>query len=160
MKCAYCHNIIITDLQAQTLVELPEGDVPVHAVHCKEAIQKAIKKGETMNILKRLSAAIVLLGLLAFSVFAEEIREEKEWVWGCQIRGRTLDGNCVVRRFTKVGDADNDVDTDEEQVLGFEPGNVPIARDGQPIFSRLRSALFMKPGEVRLVSASKCSCSK
>lgn len=104
--------------------------------------------------------AVVFLLAMVGNARAEEVYPEKEWVWGCQIRGRTLSGDCVVRRFTKVGETENDVDTDEERTLGFEPGNLPIARDGQPIFSRIRASLFMTPGSVRLVSAAKCVCGK
>lgn len=91
-------------------------------------------------------------------VHAEEVYDQKEWVWGCQIRGRALNGDCVVRKFTKVGNADNDVDTDEEQVLGFEPGNVPISRDGKPIFTRMKTNLFLSPKQTKIVLGAKCSC--
>ena len=104
---------------------------------------------------------LIAVGIVLFTgaqLFAEEIKDEKEWEWGCQIRGRSLAGECVMRKFTKVGEADNDVDTDEPQVLGFEPGNVPISKDGKPIFSRLKEYLFLKRGEVKLHSASKCQC--
>lgn len=93
-------------------------------------------------------------------VHAEEVYDQKEWVWGCQIKGRTLDGGCVLRKFTKVGETENDVDTDEERTLGFEPGNVPVTRDGKPVFTRIKSVLFLKPGETKLVSAAKCACGR
>jgi hypothetical protein len=89
---------------------------------------------------------------------ADNVYPENEWVWGCQIRGRSLNGACITRQFTKVGEADNDVDTDDPRVLGFEPGNVPLNRDGKPVWSRLNLSLFMKPGEVRIKNASTCKC--
>lgn len=106
------------------------------------------------------------LWLIAFGVtlfvagqlMAEEVRDEKEWVWGCQIRGRAVSGDCVMRRFTKVGEANNDVDTDEPQILGFEPGNVPVSRDGQPIFTRLLEVKFLPPGHTKLIGGAKCTC--
>lgn len=107
-----------------------------------------------------LMAIGILLLVGATFVHAEEVYPEKEWVWGCQIRGRTLSGDCVVRKFTKVGDADNDVDTDEEQVLGFEPGNVPVSRSGEPIWTRLKADRFLMPGHTKLVSGAKCSCGR
>lgn len=104
---------------------------------------------------------LIAFGVILFvgaQLIAEEVYDPKEWVWGCQIKGRTLDGNCVMTRFTKVGDADNDVDTDEPQVLGFQPGNVPVNKDGKPIFTRLLEVKFLRPGTVKLVSGAKCMC--
>ena len=98
--------------------------------------------------------------LLTTQLMAEEVYPEKEWVWGCQIRGRSLSGDCAVRRFTKVGETENDVDTDEERVLGFEPGNVPITDDGEPVYSRIKAAFWLKPGEVRIWSAATCQCAR
>lgn len=88
---------------------------------------------------------------------AEEIYPEKEWVWGCQIKGRTLEGECVVRLFTKVGEADSDVDTGEPRILGFEPGNVPIV-NGKPVWTRLPDKLFLKKGEIKMMFGAKCGC--
>ena len=89
---------------------------------------------------------------------AEEIYPQKEWVWGCQIKGRSLEGGCVLRLFTKVGEADNDVDTDEPQILGFEPGNVEVNRKGQPIWMRIPARLFLRKGETKMMFASRCGC--
>lgn len=94
-------------------------------------------------------------------VQAEEVNDPKEWIWGCQIKGRTLDGGCALMRFTQVGDADNDVDTDVQRILGFEPGNLQISKiDGKPIWERINQDMFLKPGETRLYSAAKCTCAR
>lgn len=106
---------------------------------------------------------VVLLVLtLAFSSIgkAEEIHPEKEWVWGCQIKGRSLEGGCVLYRFTKVGEVENDVDTDEPRVIGFEPGNVYVDSQGRPVWMRIPAKSFLQPGEVKLVSGAKCVCAR
>lgn len=108
------------------------------------------------------AALIALLFALLFcfaaAAVAEEIYPEKEWVWGCQIKGRTMDGQCRMQRFTKVGETENDVDTDEPRVVGFVPGNVPISKSGKPIWSRIPASSFMNPGTVRLTNGTKCAC--
>lgn len=83
---------------------------------------------------------------------------QKDWIWGCRIRGRTLEGNCLLTRFTKIGDADNNLDTDEPQILGFTPGNVKISRDGHIIPERIPEKLFLKPKEMKILGGAKCSC--
>lgn len=102
----------------------------------------------------------VVFMLASTHTYGEEVYPEKEWVWGCQIRGRSVSGECVMWKFTKVGETENDVDTDEPRVLGFEPGNMPISRDGMPIWSRIRAPMWMKPGEVRIYEAATCKCSR
>lgn len=105
--------------------------------------------------------AVLCMALGVATAYSEDVKDQKEWVWGCQIKGRTLDGGCALRRFTQVGDADNDVDTDVQRILGFEVGNLQISKiDGKPIWERINQDLFLKPGETRLYSATKCTCAR
>lgn len=116
-------------------------------------MEETMKKGFLLAVL------CVVLGVT--TAHTEEIKDQKEWVWGCTIKGRTLDGGCALRRFTEVGDADPDTDTGAFRLLGFEPGNVVISKiDGQPIWMRINQDLFLKPGETRLYSAAKCTCAR
>lgn len=158
MKCPLCHYVIISDIQAQVAIDIPEGTIIVHEYLCAKLIRREMERKSILEVLKKLSAACLIL--FSLSLYAEEIREEKEWVWGCQIRGRTLAGDCAMRRFTKIGEADNEVDTDEPQVLGFEPGNVPVSKGGKPIFTRLLEKRFLRPSETKMVNGARCTCGR
>jgi hypothetical protein len=57
MKCPYCHQVIIPDLQAMKIVELPEVDVIVHKNPCGILIEREIDLGHLSTIIQKLSAA-------------------------------------------------------------------------------------------------------
>lgn len=86
-----------------------------------------------------------------------EIPGQDEWVEGGVIRGITLDRQCRIRPFTKVGIANDNPDDGKPQILGFEPGNVQISRNGEPIWERVYAYLFLKKGEAKMVNGVLCA---
>lgn len=97
-----------------------------------------------------------VLSIYATSVNAE-VSPEKEWVKGCVVVGRTNSGSNLFRPFIKTGDTEDDPDTGEVQILGYEPGNV-IIKNGQVVWERVHEQVFIQLNKHKPVNGRPCGC--
>src|SRR5690242_2647635 len=88
-------------------------------------------------------AVLFLLALISpADVDAQEVQPQDQWVKGAVLLGRSNAGNCIAHPFVNVDEADDDPDTGEPQILGYEPGNVQTNRKGEVIWERVKQNLF------------------
>lgn len=104
-------------------------------------------------------ALTFLCVMFALGAKAEDvIYPEKEWVKGAVVVGVKNDGGCVYKPFVKTGDTNNNPDDDQPQILGYEPGNVMISKDGEVIWERVYEAQFIPLNKRKTVNGRVCAC--
>ncbi len=97
-----------------------------------------------------------ILSMYASAINAEET-PQSDWVKGCVVIGSSNQHHPVFRPFIKTGIADDDPDNGEEQILGYEPGNVVI-HNGTVVYERVKKASFLSLHEHKPISGMICTC--
>lgn len=140
MKCRYCHQPIIADVQAQTAVEMPEGYAFVHETPCSLLLKREIERNGLLKALAKLSAAILVI-IFALTLKAEQPNagDPKTDIRGCLCTYNGGNGQFYFEAFIKTADKESLGQDGEAEIWGFnvEPNN-PIEsmheiRDGKVI---------------------------
>lgn len=154
-RCKVCREIIIPDLEAQGI----HKDSFIH-VRCYVGaiIWEGCKLFLKILGLVILAAIYVAMCTKANAQETDEKDDPKNWVKGGVVIGITNDGKCLFKPFIKVGDTENDPDTDKPQILGFSPGNVYIDRHGRMVWERVLEEVFIPLGRFKTIHGRMCKC--
>lgn len=164
MKCPYCHNPFLPS-DEKVKWDTFEGETILLHPYCFSVIETEAQRihDETKrqlflrSILRKLSAAIVVMIFLSFTKASAEVRSRSEWVRGAIVIGVTNSGSCVYKPFVKVGDTEPD-DMGEAQILGFEPGNVQVGKNGEIVWERVYEKQFIRLHGFKSVNGRMCRC--
>lgn len=106
--------------------------------------------------MKRLVTAILLITVS--TLFGETVKPT-ERTKGCVMRGCSFEGGCITQLFVKVANDENDdPDTGQSQIWGYDPLNVHKDSKGNVVFVREFEKDFLRIGQVRHTTGGACIC--
>jgi len=153
VKCPYCHQPIIQDIQAIKPVEVPEGTIFVHETPCEALIKRQMERNEIFSVLKRLSPAVLILAFLIFaiSVSAEEKEKprlnEKAFKQGCICTGESYSGDAQYDKVLAVAETPGG-----SEYWVFYPEDLEFRHrrsDGSLMALLLSKDVFLPRGQIR-----------
>jgi len=155
--CDRCHLVIAPKAPDH----LSYGKTDYHAA-CYLAYRKTTEPRQRIQFDEFRAVLVILAILFALACLspndadAAEVKKGDEWVKGALVLGVSNAGNCVFAPFVMVGQADDDPDTGDGQILGYEPGDVRTDREGHIIWQRAAEAQFVKLGGLKSVKGRVC----
>ena len=94
--------------------------------------------------------------LILLLLLSSDIENEKDWVKGAVVVAVTNSGGCLFKPFVKTGITEDNPDTGEPQILGYEPGNVIISKKGEVIWERVEERVFLPRGQAKVIRGRMC----
>jgi hypothetical protein len=91
-------------------------------------------------------------------LYGEEVKVT-EVTKGCVVLYCSYSGSAVMKSFVKVADSEqDDADTDEPQIWGYDPSNVTKDKSGKIIFERVKEKQFIRRGGYKTQGACTAHC--